>query len=359
MTDQTDRPDEQWLREGLASAVPEPPTNPDRARAAERLARRRRRTTLLAVAGTAAAVVAGAVLATTLTGDGGDGRAPDDGLAADPPPPVECPPATAKDGVVQGSEIDQPDPEAPDAVPEGATSARLCQGPGTLFRAPDDALVTDVGDLVTAINALAPTGEPEVCTTDLGPGFRIVFGYDDGSTFVVSGQLYGCHTLVVGSGYRADPEAAQAAFLTALEGQQPGQGSTKTTTDANGLACPDDGLYSYNETFGGPSLDDVLGDLETAILCTDGGRGTQVSAAIEPADLAILVEDMATHQSNSVLRCALPPPYPTIVAEDSVGTRVVLFSECGTGFWRLPNGKAWMPGKDAAAILDRLVSEAD
>ena len=43
--------DEQWLREGLADAVPEPPTNPDRARSAERLARRRRRTTALAVLG--------------------------------------------------------------------------------------------------------------------------------------------------------------------------------------------------------------------------------------------------------------------------------------------------------------------
>ena len=51
---------------------------------------------------------------------------------------------------------------------------------------------------------------------DLGPGYRIAFGYDDGSSFVVSGQLYGCHTLVVGSGYRADPEAAQAAFLGLL-----------------------------------------------------------------------------------------------------------------------------------------------
>ncbi|WP_183099081.1 hypothetical protein [Nocardioides pelophilus] len=358
-TDQTDEPDERWLREGLASAVPEPPTNPDRARSAERLARRRRRTTMLAVAGTAAAVVAGAVLATTLTGDGGDGRAPDDQLVADPAPPVACPPAEAKDGVVQGSEIDQPDPDAPDSVPEGATSARLCQGPGTTFRAPDDALTTGVDDLVAAINALEPTGEPEVCTMDLGPGFRIAFGYDDGSAFVVSGQLYGCHTLVVGSGYRSDPEAAQAAFLTALEGQQPGQESTETTTDAEGLACPDDGSYSYSEPAGGPSLDEVLGDLETAILCVPDGTGAQVSAAIEPADLALLVEDMATHQSNSVLRCALPPPYPTIVAEDSVGTRVVLFSECGTGFWRLPNGMAWMPGKDAVAILDRLVSEAD
>ena len=50
--------DEQWLREGLADAVPDPPANPDRARSAERLAHRRRRTTALAVAGTVGAVAA-------------------------------------------------------------------------------------------------------------------------------------------------------------------------------------------------------------------------------------------------------------------------------------------------------------
>ena len=54
--------DEQWLREGLADAVPEPPANPDRARSAERLARRRRRTTTLAVLGSAGAVAAVSVL---------------------------------------------------------------------------------------------------------------------------------------------------------------------------------------------------------------------------------------------------------------------------------------------------------
>lgn len=211
--------DEQWLREGLADAVPPPPTNPDRARAAERLARRRRRTTSLAVLGTVGAVAAVAVLTATLTSGGDDRGSKDDQVAADPPPVVECPPIKIQDGTAQGSAIDQPDPDAPGAVPEGATSARLCQGPGTTFEVPDDALVTDVDELVAEVNALPETGEPEVCTMDLGPGFRIAFGYDDGSTFVVSGQLYGCRTLVVGNGYRAEPEAAQAAFRELLDAQ--------------------------------------------------------------------------------------------------------------------------------------------
>jgi len=288
----TDQPDEQWLREGLASAVPEPPINPDRAQAAERLARRRRRTTALAVAGTAAAVVAGAVLATTLsTGDGDDPDLADDPTTAAPAVIVDCPPAKAKGGVVQGTEIDQPDPDAPDAVPEGATSARLCQGPGTTFRAPDDPLVTDVGDLVAAINALEPTGEPEVCTMDMGPGFRIAFGYDDSSTFIVSGQLYGCHTLVVGSGYRADPEAAQQAFLDLLEDQQAEQPrETKpTSTGAGPVTCPDAPSFDYD------GIDDVQGDLPGAVpdgatsvrLCAGGGN-----PGIPPADA--LVTEVST-----------------------------------------------------------------
>lgn len=214
--------DEQWLREGLADAVPPPPTNPDRARTAERLARRRRRTTALAVVGTAGAVAAAAVLTATLAG-GDDTDRPEGVVADDPPALVECPPIKVRGGVAEGSAIDQPHPDAPADVPDGATSARLCQGPGTRFRAPDEALVDDAGvaGLVEAINALADAPEHQMCTMDLGPGFRIAFGYGDGSTFVVSGELYGCRTLVVGSGYRADAAAAQEAYLDLLEAQDP------------------------------------------------------------------------------------------------------------------------------------------
>jgi hypothetical protein len=210
--------DEQWLREGLADAVPEPPINPDRARSAERLARRRRRTTAAGALGVVGVIAGAAALTAALAG--GDGGGSGEGQVADPPPVVTCPPAKAKDGVVQASPIDAPDPSLPDAVPTGATSARLCQGAGTTFQVPADALVTDVGDLAAAVNGLEATEAPDVCTMDLGPGFRIAFGYGDGSTFVVSGQLYGCHTLTVGSGYRADPEAAQSEFESLLQAQR-------------------------------------------------------------------------------------------------------------------------------------------
>jgi hypothetical protein len=339
--------DEKWLRDGLADAVPEPPANPDRAQAAESMARRRRRTTALAVVGTAGAVAAAAVLTATLASGGDDSDAVDT-ASKGPAFVVECPPIKLTKGGAEDTEIDQPDPSAPDAVPNGATSARLCQGPGMAFEVPEDALVTGVDDLVAAVNDLEVTGEPEVCTMDLGPGYRMAFGYDDGSTFVISGQLYGCRTLVVGSTYRADPEAAQAAFLELLAAQ------AETGDDASGGDAADE--VSCADGTSAPGAD--LAALTTALLCIDDGSGTQVSAVIDPADLDLLLDDMATHQTTGTLRCAAAPPYPFIVGADDSGARVTLPSECATSWWRLPNGKAWTPGDDAIAILDRLVEEA-
>lgn len=211
--------DEQWLREGLADAVPEPPTNPDRAWDAERLARRRRRTTTLAVLGSAGAVATVAAVGATLAlGDGGPDRATDP--AVGPSYVVECPSIEiGDDGIAEG--VDEPDPDAPAAVPEGATSARLCQGPGTVMdRLPDRALVSGVDRLVAAVNDLEVAPEDMACTADLGPGFRVAFGYDDESTFVVTGQLYGCRSVLVGSGYRLGADPIPRLFTDLLAEQR-------------------------------------------------------------------------------------------------------------------------------------------
>ncbi|KAA1421211.1 hypothetical protein F0U44_02550 [Nocardioides humilatus] len=281
--------DENWLREGLADAVPEPPINPDRARGAERLARRRRRQATAGVLATVGAVAGVAVLSATLAA--GDGGKAGDRSVADAPPPVTCPQTTADGGVVPMDPIDNPDPSLPDAVPAGASSARLCQGAGTTIEVPADALTTDLDGLADAINGLEGSGPPEVCTLDLGPGYRIVFGYGDGSTFVVSGQLYGCHTLVVGSGYRVDPEAAEQAFLDRLVQQQADQPDPTDPPDgdAGPVVCPDAPEFDYD------GIDDVQADLPGAVpdgatsvrLCAGGGN-----PGIEPADA--LTTDVAT-----------------------------------------------------------------
>jgi len=336
--------DEEWLREGLADAVPEPPTTPDRARSAERLARRRRRTTALGVVGTAGVVAAAAVLAVSLT-TGGD----DDGAIADDPTSatpgiVECPPIKVRDGVAEGSAIDQPDPNAPDAVPEGAASARLCQGPGTTFQVPDDALVTDVGDLVAAINALEPTGEPEMCTLELGPGFRIAFGYDDGSTFVVSGQLYGCRTLTVGSGYRTDPDTARQEFVDLLQAQRD---ASERPHELEGIdmTC----AHAFTEPAGVIGTADVTG----GELCIDDvTTGETTSVSVPADDLAALVDafDQPAEDGGTTPCSTVPERYSfTLIAATAWGDRLVLTPACpGLG------------SQDPAtrAMLERLVREA-
>ena len=202
---------------------------------------------------------------------------------------------------------------------------------------------------MAAINGQDVTGEPDVCNLDLGPGYRIAFGYDDESSFVVSGQLYGCHTLVVGSTYRADPAAAESTFLGLLAAQQ-------RDADGDRRSAPMPRTCRARTPPSGPLTDDI--DLTAAILCIDNGNGTQVSVTIDDADLELLVHDMATHQTTAVLRCAAEPPWPTIVGADGDGNIVAIPSECGTGFWRLPIGMAWMPSKEAVAVLDQLVSAA-
>lgn len=145
------------------------------------------------------AVVGVMVAASSLSGSDEDDSASDP-ASQTPPPPPECPEAPAEG---EADPIDEIDPDAPDSVPEGATSVRLCQGPGTELADAGTLLTEEVQRVVTTINDLDQQSEkPEMCTMDVGPGFRMVFGYADGSTFTVSGKTYGCRELVVGSAYR-------------------------------------------------------------------------------------------------------------------------------------------------------------
>ena len=337
--------DEQWLREGLADAVPEAPHQPDRARAAARLARRRRRTTALGALGAVGVIAGAAALTAALAGgDGGSG----DRVASGQQGTLECPPIKLL-GVseAEGSAIDQPDPSAPDAVPEGATSARLCQGPGTQFHVPLDALTTGVDGLVADLNALEPVGPPDACTAELGPGYRIAFGYPDGSTFVVSGLLYGCQTLTLGSGYRADPEAAKDAFTTRLLAQREAS-DPPAATDA---AAPD--CVSTATVFD-PAPDDPL---VAAILCVrDGKSGDVTRVRIPPADLSTLLDDIAAnaHPVSGIPRCYREEPY--LAAQNVWGDPVSINYQCNAYY--LPDGRAWQPSAGAQSIIDRLAGEA-
>ena len=149
-------------------------------------------------------------LSAALVACGDADRATDPGSsstsAAQPP---ECPPAPSE---TEPDPIDEPDADASDQVPADATSVRLCQGVGTAVDGAGDLLTSQVQDVADAVNGLKATTKPDMCTADMGPGFRLVFGYADGTTFVASGKTYGCRELVVGSGYRTPAPRALAAF---------------------------------------------------------------------------------------------------------------------------------------------------
>jgi hypothetical protein len=340
--------DEQWLREGLADAVPQPPAVPDRAQAAERRARQRRRTTVLAAGGAAAAVAAVAVLTTTL-GRGGEEVAPSgDPTASDTPAGVPaCPPAPRPG---REEPLDQPDPSAPDAVPDGATSARLCQGLGNPIDTPVDALVTDVDALAAVVNGLPTAPAEQMCTQELGPGYRIAFGYDDGSQFVVSGQLYGCRSVVVGSTTRTGADEPWDRFAELLRAQRDAAEPPAEPTLADD-AC----------TTSAPSSA-VAGaeDLTVAALCI--GEGDRARRAdISPAELDQLLADVEANKGQGgTLRCGVDPPWPRIVGLSAWGDRITVYSACGTTWFLLDDtgGLSWTPGPEAEQLLEDLISRA-
>ncbi|GAA3817451.1 hypothetical protein [Nocardioides panacisoli] len=337
--------DEQWLREGLADAVPEAPNAPERAGAARnRAARSRRRATAATLAGAAAVavVVAGTALAFQRNPDSpaaGPAKATDTRSTYDAPP---CPPAPRP---VPGQQdpLDQPRPGQPDAVPEDATSVRLCQGEGTSFDVPSDALVNSVSTIVDEINGLRKSDPPEVCPEDYGPGYRLSFGYADGSTFVVSGRLYGCRELVVGSGYRSDATVAWQAFVKVLRGQR------ETSTPLAGSGTVDD--LSCASTVASPVA--VTADITQAVYC----RGEDVGVPIPSDQLQVLVADMAENTGSSsssgssgVLHvCA---NRSKIVAVTSWGDRMILQGACH-GFM-IEGDQTWTPGPGAQQVLDAL-----
>lgn len=195
--------DEQRLTDALHEIVPSPPHQPGRGPAVEERVRRRRRRTGAATVLAAAAVVVAAV-AVPAALSGGDG--PDDRIAAPDPtsaPDLTCPP---KD---QGS-------TSPDTLPTGAVAVRLCPAGEIDFEVPAGVLTTDVDQLVETVNE-QPVADPmAMCTMEMGRAYQLVFAYDDGEAYTVTGELYGCRDLQVGSVTRDGAEAPFREFQRSL-----------------------------------------------------------------------------------------------------------------------------------------------
>ncbi|KRA38324.1 MULTISPECIES: hypothetical protein [unclassified Nocardioides] len=328
--------DDQWLRDGLAAAVPTPPEAADRAQRATVKARRARQVRVAGVLGVAAVVVGAAVAWTVSSGDDSD-RAADGTKAVS----VTCPEVPAE----------MPYPEkatgkAGEGVPDGATTARLCQGQGTKFDVPLDALVVGIEDLIATANGLdayPEWGPNSACNLDFGTGYQIVFGYPDGSTTAVTGELYGCRAVTIGGDdVRSDPETLWARYSSLLREQRDALDPPASTPAAD-LSC------------GGPQVSPAgrAADMTEAVYCFEGEG---VAIPIPAKDVAVLVADMQTSGPIGVTRACFTPG--RIVGQTAWGDTVQTSALCGGDRWAMEDDLAWSVSPASKAILDRLATEA-
>ncbi|KRB78129.1 hypothetical protein ASE01_08210 [Nocardioides sp. Root190] len=333
--------DEDWLRAGLADAVPEAPGAPDRAAAALARARRdRRRTTIVGAASVAVTLTVVGAIATL-----GDGRSPDR-VAAEPPSPLDvatCP-AEPVDALTQ---------VGPDHVPDGAVSVRLCDGGVVLIDVPQDALVTEVDDVAAAVNGLEDAA-PRACTEELGPGYQLVFAYADGTSVVAAGRLYGCREVVVNGAERIGADAPLERFIELLREQREGLEPPQVST-ADGLEC-----LRRLDTVTAPIPLGRAQDLEVAVLCVTSGGRVDRRAEIAERDMEVLVADMEQNtQSGAGMPSCLadPPPIPRILGLTAWRDLVRLSGLCGSNRFHVEGTEdtVWTPGPEAAAIIERLI----
>jgi hypothetical protein len=254
-------------------------------------------------------------------------------------PVVECPRSTQKI-----------DPALPDAVPEGATSVRLCDGGADKVTPPADALTTDVASVVAAVNGqpLARKG----CVDLRIPEYQLAFGYPDGSRFVVAGRFTRCAELLVGSARRAKAGPPLQTFVESLRAQR----STATPPEQGVVAADLD--CAQPETYL-PSEVALPTDLAVAVLCVGelhrpGGAGR---VTITPEDLAILVSSMGSDTVDTEgMFCPAAVRGRWIVGASAWGDPITMPQGCAGP--NLEGSVDWVPRDQARGILRRLTEEA-
>ncbi|MEZ0579472.1 hypothetical protein [Nocardioides sp. MH1] len=265
---------------------------------------------------------------------------PSASASTDPGPVVTCPDDVALD----------PDPALPDAVPDGATSVRLCAAAPGEVTPPLDALTTNVSGVVQAVN-----DQPVVtrhCSDRQLPTYQLAFGYPDGTSFVVAGRYTECGELLVGSARRARAAPVLDRFVRALKTQRAGLPRPSSSVRAADLDCA-----QPPERFTWPLADPT--ELAVAVLC--------VGAIDEPAkarratigsdDLAVLERNMATSTTSTEgMFCPYNPRGRWIVGVNGWGDPITMEAGC-VGFG-LHGAEVWIPRGRARAIVQDLASRA-
>jgi hypothetical protein len=248
-----------------------------------------------------------------------------------------------------------PDPDLPDQVPEGATSVRLCDGGADRVTPPMDALTTDVAAVVSAVNEQRLVAWRRCLDRQLST-YELVFGYPDGSSFVVSGRFTGCAELLVGSGRRADAGPPLRTFVRLLAAQRPEAapgGQAAVEPDSLDCAQPrEDWTFPLGDPTG----------LTVAVLCVGLPQrpGQARRAVIPTADLKTLVASMETDTSSSAgsLGCSqLRVEEHWIVGANAWGDPITVSRGC-YGLTVEPPDVEWSPRGDARRTLRELIAEA-
>jgi|GEM_PF-5595213 len=248
-------------------------------------------------------------------------------------------------------EVVEPDPALPDAVPDGATSVRLCAGGDDEVSPPKDALVTDVTAVVAKVNEQRV--ESRGCADRRLPTYQLAFGYPDGSRFVVAGRFTGCGELLVGSARRAGAGPPLRAFVDLLVAQR------ESATPPAGAADPADLDCAQTRAEHTWPLGDPAG-LTAAVMCVgdpdrpEEARRTEIRAA----ELETLRASIRTDSGRPrvTFGCGFNPGEPWIAGTNAWGDPITMPKECLD--FTITEELAWKPRGPAFRLLNRLIDRA-
>lgn len=274
------------------------------------------------------------------------------GATTDATTTTTTPPIGQDEAVACPKDVVEPDPALPDAVPEGATSVRLCAGGDDEVTPPEDALVTDVAAVAAKVNE-QPV-EARGCADRRLPTYQLSFGYPDGARFVVAGRFTGCAELLVGSGRRAKAGPPLRAFVDLLVAQRETASPPDGAGDPGGPECAQQ-RQEHTWPLGDPT------GLTVAVLCIgDPDRPEEARRTKIPAgELETLLRSIRseTGPPRDTLACGpLPPTRARIVGTNAWGDPITLEQQC-TDFL-ITDDFAWKPRDQALRLVDQLIDRA-
>lgn len=356
------------LTRRLHEAVPPAPEVSGWAGTAAARARRAGATQSRLLAGAVAlAVVAGVVTWTLRPPTGGvlASPAPPTQVTVDPAdpeqpasPPSASAPTEPKHPTRPPSTAGCPDDLTPDlpaqGVPAGAIALRICPAgvPELMLIPPNDELTTRLDEVIAKINALPAGGPDQVCTSEMGPAYRLVFTYRGRTPVVVDGQLYGCRILGSPQRFRNGADKILTELVDRWTKQRAAQGEYAPPPRPNPWCL------------GGPFVGSVLPVVVTTAVAAHacvydqaGSASARVERTLSAAQFEVVRADLGARVRSVGQTCDLAPK--AIVLANLYGDLLTLSgSTCGRWYYTEGNvPREWDPGPAAKAILERLTTK--